>query len=57
MTIAYAFSLMSRSYAIYRGINLQLFGAFAPLPIAMIIAGGLVSGGNHCADRARSFFT
>ena len=40
MTIAYAFSLMSRSYAIYRGINLQLFGAFAPLSIAMIIAGG-----------------
>ena len=41
MTIAYAFSLMSRSYAIYRGINQQLFGAFAPLAIAMIIAGGL----------------
>ena len=40
MTIAYAFSLMSRSYAIYRGINLQLFGAFAPLSIAMIVAGG-----------------
>ena len=40
MTIAYAFSLMSRSYAIYRGINLQLFGAFAPLAAAMIIAGG-----------------
>ena len=31
---------MSRSYAIYRGIDLQLFGAFAPLSIAMIIAGG-----------------
>ena len=40
MTTAYAFSLMSRSYAIYRGINLQLFGAFAPLAAAMFIAGG-----------------
>jgi PAS domain-containing protein len=40
MTIAFAFSLMSRSYAIYRGINLQLFGAFAPLAAAMILAGG-----------------
>ena len=40
MTTAYAFSLMLRSYAIYRGVNLQLFGAFAPLATAMIIAGG-----------------
>jgi diguanylate cyclase (GGDEF)-like protein len=40
MTTAYAFSLMSRSYAIYRGVNAQLFGAFAPLATAMIIAGG-----------------
>ena len=40
MTIAYAFSLMSRSYAIYRGVNSQLFGAFAPLAAAMIVAGG-----------------
>jgi diguanylate cyclase (GGDEF)-like protein len=41
MTMAYAFSLMSRSYAIYRGVNLELVGAFLPLAMAMIIAGGL----------------
>jgi len=40
MTTAYAFSLMSRSYAIYRGVNLQLMGAFLPLAAAMIVAGG-----------------
>ncbi len=40
MTTAYAFSLMSRSYAIYRGVNLQLLGAFVPLAAAMIVAGG-----------------
>src|SRR6185437_9345576 len=40
MTIAYAFSLMSRSYAIYRGVNGQLLGAFIPLSAAMIVAGG-----------------
>jgi diguanylate cyclase (GGDEF)-like protein len=40
MTIAYAFSLMSRSYATYRGVNGQLLGAFVPLSAAMIIAGG-----------------
>jgi diguanylate cyclase (GGDEF)-like protein len=40
MTIAYAFSLMSRSYATYRGVNGQLLGAFIPLSAAMIIAGG-----------------
>ena len=40
MTIAYAFSLMSRSYATYRGVNGQLLGAFIPLSAAMIVAGG-----------------
>ena len=40
MTTAYAFSLMSRSYAIYRGVNSQLLGAFVPLAAAMIVAGG-----------------
>jgi diguanylate cyclase (GGDEF)-like protein/PAS domain S-box-containing protein len=40
MTITYAFSMMSRSYAIYRGINTQLFVAFVPLAAAMIVAGG-----------------
>ena len=52
MTTAYAFSLMSRSYAIYRGVNLQLFGARSlQLATAMIIARGLVSGGNRSGDR------
>ena len=41
MTIAYAFGmLMSRSYAIYRGVNLQLVVAFLPLTAAMFVAGG-----------------
>jgi diguanylate cyclase (GGDEF)-like protein len=40
MTITYAFSLMSRSYAVYRGVNQQLFAAFVPLSIAMLVAGG-----------------
>jgi PAS domain-containing protein len=40
MTTAYAFSLMSRSYAIYRGVNIQLLGAFVPLAAAMMVAGG-----------------
>ena len=40
MTTAYAFNLMSRSYATYRGINLQLVVAFVPLSLAMVIAGG-----------------
>jgi PAS domain-containing protein len=40
MTIAYAFSLMSRSYAIFRGVNMQLVAAFVPLSVAMVVAGG-----------------
>ena len=40
MTIAYAFNLMSRSYATYRGVNLQLVVAFGPLTAAMIVAAG-----------------
>ena len=40
MTTAYAFNLMSRSYATYRGVNLQLVVAFGPLTAAMIVAGG-----------------
>ncbi len=39
-TIAYAFNLMSRSYATYRGVNLQLLVAFVPLCVAFIVAGG-----------------
>ena len=40
MTTAYAFNLMSRSYATYRGVNLQVLVAFVPLSFAMIVAGG-----------------
>jgi diguanylate cyclase (GGDEF)-like protein len=40
MTIAYAFGMLSRSYAIYRGFNLQLVIAFLPLSAAMFVAGG-----------------
>ena len=40
MTIAYAFGMLTRSYAIYRGVNLQLVAAFAPLSAAMFVAGG-----------------
>jgi diguanylate cyclase (GGDEF)-like protein len=40
MTVAYAFGMLTRSYAIYRGINLQLVAAFLPLSAAMIVAGG-----------------
>ncbi len=40
VTIAYAFGMVSRSFAIYRGINMQLVAAFLPLSAAMIVAGG-----------------
>jgi|HubBroStandDraft_5_1064220.scaffolds.fasta_scaffold03876_5 diguanylate cyclase (GGDEF)-like protein len=40
ITIAYAFGMLSRSYAIYRGFNLQLVAAFLPLSAAMFVAGG-----------------
>ncbi len=40
MTVAYAFGMLTRSYAIYRGINLQLVAAFLPLSAAMFAAGG-----------------
>ena len=39
-TIAYAFNLMSRSYATYRGVNIQLVVAFVPLGLAFVVAGG-----------------
>ena len=39
-TIAFAFGMLSRSYAIYRGFNLQLVIAFLPLSAAMFVAGG-----------------
>jgi diguanylate cyclase (GGDEF)-like protein len=40
MTIAYSFGMVTRSFAIYRGINLQLIVSFVPLSLAMIVAGG-----------------
>ena len=40
MTIAYAFGMLTRSYAIYRGVNQQLVAAFVPLSAAMLLAGG-----------------
>jgi len=40
MTLAYSFGMVTRSFAIYRGINLQLIVCFVPLSLAMIVAGG-----------------
>jgi diguanylate cyclase (GGDEF)-like protein len=40
MTTAFAFGMSTRSFAIYRGFNLQLAAAFVPLSAAMIVAGG-----------------
>ena len=40
VTIAYAFGMLTRTSAIYRGINLQLVAAFVPLSAAMFVAGG-----------------
>jgi diguanylate cyclase (GGDEF)-like protein len=40
MTIAYAFGMLTRSYAIYRGVKVQLAAAFLPLSAAMFVAGG-----------------
>jgi diguanylate cyclase (GGDEF)-like protein len=39
-TIAYTFGMLTRSFAIYRGVNQQLVAAFVPLSAAMIVAGG-----------------
>ena len=40
MTIAYAFGMLTRIWAIYRGVNLQLVAALVPLSAAMLAAGG-----------------
>jgi len=40
MTIAYVFGMLTRNFAIYRGITMQLIAAFVPLSAALIIAGG-----------------
>ena len=40
MTLAFAFGMLTRSFATYRGMNLQLIAAFLPLSLAMIVAGG-----------------
>ena len=39
-TISYAFGMLTRSFAIDRGINAQILVAFVPLSAAMIVAGG-----------------
>ncbi len=40
MTIAYAFGMQTRSFAIYRGVAANLIAAYAPLSIGLIVAGG-----------------
>jgi diguanylate cyclase (GGDEF)-like protein len=40
MTLAFAFGMLTRSFATYRGMNLQLIAAFVPLSAAMVVAGG-----------------
>jgi diguanylate cyclase (GGDEF)-like protein/PAS domain S-box-containing protein len=39
-TISYAFGMLTRSFAIDRGINAQIAVAFVPLSASMIVAGG-----------------
>ena len=39
-TISYAFGMLTRSFAIDRGLNAQILVAFLPLSAAMIVAGG-----------------
>jgi diguanylate cyclase (GGDEF)-like protein/PAS domain S-box-containing protein len=39
-TISYAFGMLTRSFAIDRGINAQIVVAFVPLSASMIVAGG-----------------
>jgi len=40
ITIPYAFGMWTRSFAIDRGINIQIAAAFIPLSAAMLVAGG-----------------
>ena len=40
MTIAFAFAMTTRNFAIYRGSNLQIVAAYVPLSAAMVVAGG-----------------
>jgi len=40
MTIAYAFGMQTRGFAIYRGIGANLIAAYAPLSVGLIVAGG-----------------
>jgi diguanylate cyclase (GGDEF)-like protein len=40
MTIAYAFGMQTRGFAIYRGISVNLFAAYVPLSIGLFVAGG-----------------
>jgi diguanylate cyclase (GGDEF)-like protein len=40
LTIGYAFGMLTRNFATYRGMDLQIVAAFAPLSAALIIGGG-----------------
>ena len=40
-TIAYTFGMLARSFAIDKGQNAQIAAGFAPLAVAMLVAGGL----------------
>jgi diguanylate cyclase (GGDEF)-like protein len=40
MTIAYAFGMQTRGFAIYRGVSANLFAAYVPLSVGLIVAGG-----------------
>ena len=40
MTIAYAFGMLTRSFATYRGMDLLLVAGFAPIAAGLVAAGG-----------------
>jgi len=40
MTIAYAFGMQTRGFAIYRGVAANLIAAYVPLSVGLIVAGG-----------------
>lgn len=40
LTIAYAFGMLTRSFATYRGMDLLLVAGFAPLGVGLVVAGG-----------------
>ena len=48
MTIAYAFGMLTRSFATYRGMDLLLVAGFAPIGVGLVVAGGWYPAGNRC---------